>query len=338
MCKSKDIAQRIYGAVTNNFNAELVTSSVDREKQATIAAKWRHGDIQVLVSTTCALVGNENRNCRFIVIAGRLYNLMNVLQACGRLRPKQRTNFGRIDMLFENLTENDMKSLAERDKVQRNFVLGKGIITLKELPPFVAVCSENGLDRWAVKDTGCRIVAMSKRFGVDEVADCKVCDQCRGMPVAMMAVAAREQVRAKTQMENKALLVLQLLKVRCIICKQVSCDGQGCIAKFACYRCGGTDHRRKDCPNVEPLRMVMESRGCYYCLDFCKRRDYDHPDLEKKTIPKCPLQLRLRRLFIAAWRKDKSGIDFAEFVGQRTSNLEKFYQFVGSHDNGSLGI
>ena len=51
--------------------------------------KWRDGVVSVLISTTAALVGVENKNCCQIIVTGMLYSISNLVQAIGRLRIEQ---------------------------------------------------------------------------------------------------------------------------------------------------------------------------------------------------------------------------------------------------------
>ena len=69
----------------------LLTSNVDLEQQESIAWDWRKSCFSVLMSTSIAIVGNENPECQHLVWNGYLYNTMNMIQAINRLRPKQRT-------------------------------------------------------------------------------------------------------------------------------------------------------------------------------------------------------------------------------------------------------
>jgi hypothetical protein len=41
---------------------------------------------KVLISTSVALVGNENPRCRYLACAGYLYDSVQIVQAFGRLR------------------------------------------------------------------------------------------------------------------------------------------------------------------------------------------------------------------------------------------------------------
>jgi hypothetical protein len=60
------------------------------------ASQWGEGKLDVLISTSIALVGNENPLCRFVACAGYLFDAMQVVQAFGRLRQYMRSSSGQI--------------------------------------------------------------------------------------------------------------------------------------------------------------------------------------------------------------------------------------------------
>ncbi len=74
-----------------------------------VADQWRRGEISVLISTTCALVGNENGKCRHIMIVDQIYDLSNLLQAMGRLRVEQG---GQDSFVTQFLSEEEMENEA----------------------------------------------------------------------------------------------------------------------------------------------------------------------------------------------------------------------------------
>jgi hypothetical protein len=131
-----------------------------------------------------------------------------------------------------------------------------------------------------VTDPGCRIVALSNRFGLRGVSNCKACDRCRGTPVAKTAVVAKRKAATDTTSENKALQVLRRLESVCMFCNSDLCNGETCLGPRACYKCGAK-HFSKDC-NAD-LKAVLENRACYQCLDLHSRRNY-----QSHEIQKCP--------------------------------------------------
>jgi hypothetical protein len=63
-----------------------------------------------------SLVGNENANCRHVVIIGLLFSIMNVIQAMGRLRPKQREGGASIRIFIQPIRTNSELLYEERDR------------------------------------------------------------------------------------------------------------------------------------------------------------------------------------------------------------------------------
>ena len=69
---------------------ELVTADTPRAEVDRIASAWREGLVHLLITTTCGLVGNENKLARFIFFHHCLYAITNLIQGIGRLRLIQR--------------------------------------------------------------------------------------------------------------------------------------------------------------------------------------------------------------------------------------------------------
>jgi superfamily II DNA helicase RecQ len=334
ICASKKSALRIFHDLSNlvpKYKIELVTADIPKEEQAEIARKWSAGEFDILVSTSSALVGNESSRCQAVFIVGYIFNLMSVVQAMGRLRPKQRKRTGCIEIFLNKMTKERWKMFVERDKTTCSLLVAKGIVavTPENLLALQKVGTLRGIYSWATKDTGCRVVALSNRFGLLGASNCNVCDRCRGTPVAKMAAVAKTKVNTAVARENKALPVLKRLEVMCLVCGKVSCNGENCLGKGACFKCGG-QHFSKNCTDSD-FTSVLNSRACYSCLDLHDRRDYRTHDMKD-----CPLQKRLRRMFIEAWRKEVKANSRKSFVTFVTSNLidnERFYGFVASYNS-----
>ena len=175
-------------------------------------------------------------------------------------------------------------------------------------------------------DEGCRIVALSTRFGLPGVSDCKACDRCHGTPVAKMAAAAKTKVDTDISNENKASPVLKRLESMCLVCRSHGCDGEGCLGRNKCFKCGGP-HYSKDCSDFD-FTSLLHSRACFSCLDLHSRREYQTHD---KGM--CPLKKRLRRVFIEAWRTcpgTSSPTTFVSFVTSIMCDKEHFYRFLAT--------
>ena len=86
---SKSVAQTVYDVLSMKYSSRMITSDNSKEEQVSVAKEWSEGRFDMLVSTTVALVGNENEKCRAVIVVGMLFNLFSVAQAFCRLRPKQ---------------------------------------------------------------------------------------------------------------------------------------------------------------------------------------------------------------------------------------------------------
>ena len=94
ICATKEICYQLSEQIEKLNKEKLdlrVVSSESNEEERSISSRaWASGHCSILVSTTCCLVGNENKKCRSIVGVGHLFNVACLVQACGRLRPCQR--------------------------------------------------------------------------------------------------------------------------------------------------------------------------------------------------------------------------------------------------------
>ena len=94
ICATKEFCSKLSNQIQclnqNNIELRVVSSDTKEEERCKSCREWTLGNFSILVSTTCCLVGNENKKCRSIVGVGHLFNIACLVQACGRLRPSQR--------------------------------------------------------------------------------------------------------------------------------------------------------------------------------------------------------------------------------------------------------
>ena len=76
--------QRLSTATT--YKSKFVSSDSTVEEVNQAAMEWSSGKLDVIITTTMGLVGNENPMCRYLVCVGYLYDSMQIAQALGRLR------------------------------------------------------------------------------------------------------------------------------------------------------------------------------------------------------------------------------------------------------------
>ena len=73
------IGKKVYELLQRKDIASKYIDS-DSSNQSDIAKKWNDSTLEVLITTTLGLVGNENKKTQMICIVGLLYNLPSIVQ------------------------------------------------------------------------------------------------------------------------------------------------------------------------------------------------------------------------------------------------------------------
>jgi DEAD/DEAH box helicase/Zinc knuckle len=315
---SKREAQRIHDCVSKNFPCAaigLVTSAV--EDQGTVASKWRSSELTLLVSTTSALVGNENPMCRHIIICGTIYNVLNVVQAFGRLRPSQRKAGGSIYFYVDEVSQGQLKCLEDDALPQFQHQCARDLIP-DNISIFRKYLSPVGIHEWVNSD-GCLVKNLSLLFG-KYVSDCGICNICRGLKrqASVNTVSIRRDETIRLQAKD----ILRQLELQCLVCKSSECDGEGCLVIGVCYVCGGSGHFRRDCQLK--WSSILGKRGCHSCSDIFGREEFrQHQPTE------CPLKRRLRRILFH-FLDSKKPVSRPTMVSSIFSEEMSFFKFLAS--------
>lgn len=296
---------------------QLAMSDTPKDTLQQIAAEWLTGDIDVLISTTIALVGNENPRCYSVIVAGYLFNIMSVAQAIGRLRPAQRRSDGSIHVFLPNRSERWFREQSVRDETRRCILTERGLLD-SICVEYAQVCTIEGIRSWAIGE-GCRLVNMARRFGYPR-KQCSVCDRCRETTLAKASQLAAKNVRENSIVANRALPWLRRLEDCCLVCKSEKCNGEGCLGNKACFKCGSNKHYRADC-RFDPA-VALQGRACYFCFDVYSRQGYRNHDSSR-----CPAKRRLKRLFIEGHRRTGTG-SFHDYLCHVAADEKSFCRFV----------
>jgi len=110
ICASKDAGIKIYDKLKHDKTAAIVTGETLSTDRQQVATQWYIGKVTTLITTTCGLVGNESKNLGAVFVVGPIYNLSNLVQAIGRLRPKYR---GIHSQVFQIITNRDAISTKQ---------------------------------------------------------------------------------------------------------------------------------------------------------------------------------------------------------------------------------
>lgn len=332
---SKDLLEQIGTQLNNDgYRCGSVTADSDADYQRTVAKDWATGEtLDVLITTTLGIVGNENPSCRHMVLVGTLYNLFNYVQAFGRLRPKQRKAFGKITCIVptsDPTSDYETKRQQQADascEYAADQLEARGLIRSNNRDVFLAVASQQSV-RDCFNDSRCLLVAISERFGVPRAIDCGVCTNCRGAPVAQAALRATHQRNVAVEADHAVKSLMRQLADRCFFCREADCDGQspGCFGRGRCYKCGSLDHAVKQC--TVSFESILNGRGCFSCLDMNDRSGYERHTPNHKT---CPLKKRLRRLLIESHGKTAATGEpttFDKYCQQVYSSRASFATFI----------
>ena len=128
-CKRDGEAISKIFAAQGNITSSLLHSDLTREEQSEIAVSWRESSIDALISTSLALVGNENSACKHIVFVGYLFNMMAVIQAINRLRPKQRYGRASVQFFVRDMTDAELsRRWHEEERPAFQALVARGIV------------------------------------------------------------------------------------------------------------------------------------------------------------------------------------------------------------------
>ena len=178
ICSTKDMVREIAALLSPTMNVLTVTGESSSDEQFSVSNSWSSGKCEVLVSTTVALVGNENSKCRTIVIAGVLFDVSSLVQAFGRLRPEQR-GVNSVVSIFHNPIEKKNAQYAITVLETRFRELkDAGCLDETMRKDFINIFSNLGLLRVLNTQQGCYLKRISSYFGYDRT-DCERCSLCR---------------------------------------------------------------------------------------------------------------------------------------------------------------
>ena len=346
-----------------------ITGNSSYQEQISCAKKWFQGGYDVLVSTVVGLVGNENKECRTIVIAGFLFNVSSLVQAIGRLRPNQRGSTSKVHVFrfpFRTGSRRDAKLQSEQDFTE---ILQAGCLTKESRDLYLSLFTPIGLEGVLSLKDGCYLQHLSRMYGFVRLpcGRCGLCLMETGPPSTtdvpsggstscsqsllpfpsgkpsptkrsctannnvLISKQLGESSSKKTVLvlSRKAQWVFNELRYRCIACNKSICNGECAVG---CFRCGDRRHGYAGCKYTAVyLAKVLPNKGvCFGCFDTRQHQMKDH------DLKSCPFKRRLKRLVFLD--RQKLGIDFELYLRQLYSSEMSFLRMVASFsDKTSLG-
>lgn len=175
LCSRKSEAEAIHKALKDKeFNCGLATSDSLDEDREQAANAWANGELDILTTTSLGVVGNENKNCRVILIVGLLYHLSNIIQCIGRLRSSQRRDgTARVIIL---ITESQWVDRG-RDTYESKKILDS--LSALGLPKLECrlLLTKLGIREWFDTED-CLKTRLQYAFRYTSCDDCNACTNC----------------------------------------------------------------------------------------------------------------------------------------------------------------
>lgn len=323
---TKSFGDALLEKLPQDVNAVCLNSNTTFKQQQSIAERWRNGSIGVLISTSLAVVGNENSKCASLVLCNFMFNLFNIPQIFGRLRPNQRISTGKIEIFVEDVSAEVLRQRYRNQDDQRYETLRSQCLLTDRLI-FDRFLTSASVREWLLVTKGCRLKSLSNIYGIAR-DECGVCDRCRNRPISVLASVAATQSSEEKAIEQKARDVLQSLRIRCFLCSSIACDGLKCRGSCICYKCGGY-HKAKEC--VISLSHAIGQKACYGCFELKKWGDWQQHDFRN-----CLYQRRINGLLHDSFRNftsEKS--DYTAFLRTVYSTKQKWFEFLSTYHVGT---
>lgn len=177
ICATIKAAEDIYNNLKQLPGVAAIIGQDPSDEKMQTADRWRKGEITVMISSTCALVGNENRNCRHVMIVDQIYDLQNLLQAMGRLRVEQG---GENSFVTQFLSDDEMNDDAYTSKATETKLQDLRNMKLQFDHEEDQVKMETTRHGYTTlfKAKGCLLKNLSCVFGGNRESDCKRCTNC----------------------------------------------------------------------------------------------------------------------------------------------------------------
>lgn len=297
--------------------------------QDTVASKWNNNQLQILITTTLGLVGNESRRTQMVCIVGMHYNLPSIIQAYGRIRPKRRTTMSECLIFTSNNNYQRLIVAKEESSNAFNLLVGSGIIGPASKDVYNKSMTMHSVNEWLFKDQGCRLVSLAGRIGFRH-DKCRICDMCTNTSVNRSAMDREKRKRNVKKQREMGIQILRHLKKRCICCSSNSCAGN-CVASGmqqspACYHCLG-NHTAKNCPR--DYRSILNGKACFSCYVYNYSEDVVHSHNECRVEGE--IQERLRGLIHYDYndkKKTNTSVDFKKHLSGIFADSETFFSFL----------
>lgn len=178
LCSSIALVETISTCLSSRLKVLSITGDSPYQDQVACAKRWYKGGHDVLVSTVVALVGNENKLCKTIVVAGFLFNVSSLVQAIGRLRPEQRGPTSQVQIFRFPIRSACRRSAKETGELLFSEIVDAECLTMDSRDLFLRLFTPVGLQEVLTLQEGCYLQHLSRLYGFVRLP-CDRCGLCR---------------------------------------------------------------------------------------------------------------------------------------------------------------
>jgi hypothetical protein len=319
-------------------NCKFVCGDTTPEDLKTAATKWSNGDLDVLISTSIALVGNENPSCRYLVCARYFFDALQVVQAFGRLRKYMRSSTGQVCFAApESLPDHRIKD----DQHRYTRLFNGKLISEEDNALFKATMTSGGVREWMIDAASgtkaCPLKKLSHSFGRNMDNCTAACLFCRTITINNVQVEANRRIESERRNEQATERVLGKLALCCLACTKSNCRGipffcgkdikqhplnrHICFKMNMCFQCGVSAHNRTQCFDKSFLNNI----ACCECWVF-----KGVPGSMHHETTDCAVKGRLRRLLSDHFLRFKIVGTFKDYLEGIYSSSHTFCEFMSS--------
>ena len=244
------ILQKMSSLQESNLLVRVVTGNDSSDTKTAVAHDWQASKIHVLISTTCLVLGVENKFLKTCIVAGLTSNLSTLVQFLGRVRIENGSEETSVVQFVVPHTSN------VRESVIIDLMFEVGILHHTSKAQAESYFAPENVPK-LYDENGCIIANLNIAMGHARTEDCLRCSNCLSMSHNILSVSRTlHQLKTPTGMGTHSttlgapLFVENLQREGSCLYPNVFCVYEQEKLHKSKQLCGG--HTLPDLPNPHP--------------------------------------------------------------------------------------
>ena len=328
ICSTTNEVETMYKMVKKfESSVSYIHSSSNNQKQ--VASQWKSKRLRILISSTIGIVGNENENTNTVIIVGLLYDLLAVVQCCGRIRPHRRNEQSCVHIFLPAETKHIVREQNKTEKLHFNQLSTLGILKNSDNEDYLQCLTSESVMSWINNTSICRVIGLGKCLGYN-LKRCNICDICIGTEIGKVAVNTTQQLDYENTTKEQGIAVLQLLRQKCIVCNRKNCNGGCNVRPGYCFKCNGK-HSTKDC--LKEYIPMFKNKCCYNCYCLFDGETKRHTFQWCININNSGYKERIRALLFDHFNANSSSghRSFVNVIEKIYANKQSYFSFLAGY-------